>query len=124
MIERPQRLDRVFASLSDPTRRDILRRVSYRRFTVSEVAKLYERHMSLAAVSKHLQVLERAQLVRKRRHGRTQIIEICPAALKGAEAYLERYRALWEGRLDRLEAYLKTKNYYGQRKNNHNRARV
>ncbi len=110
MIERTQTLDRVFHSLCDPTRRDILQLVSRRRLTVGAVAKQYERQMSLAAVSKHLQVLERAKLVRKRRHGREQVVEFSPAALKDAEAYLERYRALWEERLDRLEVHLKTKN--------------
>jgi DNA-binding transcriptional ArsR family regulator len=110
MVEYGARLDTVFHSLSDPTRRDILRRVSRDRLTVSKVAKIYERQMSLAAVSKHLMVLERASLIRKRRHGREQVVELSPAALKDAKAYLERYRVMWEGRLDRLEAYLKTKN--------------
>lgn len=107
MVEHNTKLDAVFHSLADPTRRDILRRVSRRTLTVGEVARLYERQLSLAAVSKHLMVLERAGLVRKRRHGREQQVELSPKALRDAGGYLERYREAWEGRLGRLDKFLK-----------------
>lgn len=100
------KLDAVFASLSDPTRRDILKRVARRELSVSEIAKAYEREMSLAAVSKHVAVLERAKLVRKRRAGKQQFISLSPPALSVAEKYLEQYREIWERRLDRLEKYI------------------
>jgi DNA-binding transcriptional ArsR family regulator len=98
-------LDLIFGSLSDPTRRDILRRVSRKSLTVSEIACAYD--MSLAAVSKHLKVLEKAKLIVKHRKGKEHIVEISPPALADAEKYLHHYRGVWEERLDSLENYLK-----------------
>ncbi len=106
MVEYNSKLDTIFQSLSDPTRRDVLRRLSLGMQTVGELAAHYD--LTFAAISKHLQVLERAKLVRKRRRGREQQVELSPAGLKQADKYLEQYRALWEGRLDRLEVFLKT----------------
>jgi DNA-binding transcriptional ArsR family regulator len=100
-------LDLTFSSLSDPTRRDILRRIQKKELTVSEIAKSYE--MSLAAISKHLMVLEKAKLIEKHRKGRQQFIALSPPALKDASEYLKRYKDLWERRLDRLEELLKEK---------------
>lgn len=107
MIECNPHLDLVFASLADATRRDILQRVAAQELSVGEIASSYE--ISLAAVSKHLVVLERAQLVAKRREGKLQIATLSPPALTDASAYLERYRQIWESRLDRLESYLEQK---------------
>lgn len=104
MVECTIQLDSVFGSLADPTRRDILHRVSQRELSVGEIAKPY--HLTLAAVSKHLKVLERAQLIVKRRRGKEQMVHISPQALANADAYLEQYRQLWEQRLDALEALL------------------
>lgn len=103
------KLDAVFSSLADPTRRDILKRVARKELSVGEIASPYARHMSLVAVSKHLRVLEGAGLVHKRRAGKRQLVTLSPATLKGASRYLEEYRVLWEGRLDRLEDYLAKK---------------
>src|SRR5665213_2780915 len=105
MVEHTKDLDAVFQSLADPTRRDILRRLRPREQTVGELAKHYD--LTFAAVSKHLQVLERAKLVRKRRRGREQRVELSPPGLRRADAYLEQYRKLWEEKLDRLETFLK-----------------
>jgi len=105
MVEHAAALDDVFSSLSDPTRRDILRRLRPHRQSVGELARHYS--ISFAAVSKHLQVLERAKLVRKRQRGREQQVELSPAGLRRADAYLEQYRNLWEEKLDRLEVFLK-----------------
>lgn len=99
-------LDAVFHCLADPTRRDILRRVSSRELSMNEIAHSYARVMSLAAVSKHVRVLEDARLVRKRRVGKQQLVALSPPALKDASRYLEWFRALWEQRLDSLDAYL------------------
>jgi DNA-binding transcriptional ArsR family regulator len=104
MIERNARLDAIFGSLADTTRRDILRRVAGRELSVGEIASSYD--ISLAAVSKHLVVLEKAQLVTKRRDGKLQIVGLSPAPLTDAAKHLERYQGIWESRLDRLEKYL------------------
>ena len=104
MIERSARLDAVFGSLADTTRRDILRRVAGRELSVGEIAASYD--MSLAAVSKHLIVLEEARLVTKRREGKLQLVGLSPVALSDATRHLERYQDIWENRLDRLARYL------------------
>jgi DNA-binding transcriptional ArsR family regulator len=106
MVEHDAQLDLVFGSLSDATRRDILRRVAGRELSVGEIASSYD--ISLAAVSKHLAVLAKAGLVTKRREGKLQIAALSPATLTGASKHLEQYRAIWESRLDRLERYLET----------------
>lgn len=108
MVEQTNQLDAVFASLSDPTRRDILQRVSKGSMSVGEVAKYYD--FSFAGVAKHLEVLQRAGLVRKTKQGREQIVTIEPRALAVADEYLETYRQLWEQRLDSLDGYLKSIN--------------
>jgi len=105
MVEYTLQLDDVFASLADPTRRDILRRVSERQLTISEIALPY--NLTFAAVSKHLKVLERARLIIKRRRGKQQLVTLTPQTLKAADDYLEFYRDLWERRLDSLDKYLK-----------------
>jgi DNA-binding transcriptional ArsR family regulator len=107
MVEQYAQLDLVFGSLSDTTRRDILRRVARAELSVGEIASSYD--ISFAAVSKHLAVLEKARLVTKRREGKQQIVTLAPAALNGAARHLERMRGIWESRLDRLETYLKEK---------------
>src|SRR5215213_5294020 len=97
-------LDSIFGSLSDPTRRDILRRVAGTELTVSEIAKGYS--LSLAAISKHLKILEQARLIIKRRQGKQQFVSLSPPAFADAADYLEWYRRLWEQRFDSLEEYL------------------
>lgn len=104
MIERNARLDSIFGSLADTTRRDILRRVAGRELSVGEIAASYD--VSFAAISKHLIVLEHARLVTKRREGKLQIVSLSPAALTDAAKHIDRYRDIWESRLDRLEKYL------------------
>jgi DNA-binding transcriptional ArsR family regulator len=104
MVERQAGLDSIFGSLADTTRRDILRRVAGGELSVGEIASSYD--ISLAAVSKHLFVLEKARLVTKHREGKMQVVALSPAALTDAATHLERYRDIWESRLDRLEKYL------------------
>ncbi len=108
MVKRSDRLGSVFHALADRTRRDILRRVAKRPLTIGEIAASYA--MTFAAISKHLAVLEDAKLVMKRHSGRERLVELSPAMLRDAASYLERYEALWSGRLDRLETYLKDDN--------------
>jgi DNA-binding transcriptional ArsR family regulator len=103
------KLDSVFGSLADPTRRDILERVSSskRVLSVSEIAHAYHRQMSLAAVSKHLQVLEKAKLITKERRGKQIVVILSPLAFQSAFEYLEPFKRRWEERFDRLEEILK-----------------
>ena len=105
MVEYTLSLDSVFSSLADPTRRDILKRVSTQELSVGEIARPYD--LTFAAVSKHLKVLEKARMIIKRRRGREQMVRLSPQALEGADKYLEVYRRLWEERFDSLEDYLK-----------------
>jgi DNA-binding transcriptional ArsR family regulator len=105
MLEQTLNLNSIFASLADATRRDILRRLLDRReLSVTEVAEPYD--LSLAAISKHLQYLERAKLISKRRQGKQQVVSLSPPAFAGAAEYLEWYRRLWEQRFDSLEVFL------------------
>jgi len=105
MVEYTLQLDSIFGSLADPTRRDILRRVSKRQLTVTEVAHPYE--ISLAAISKHLRVLENAKLINKRKQGKEHYVSLAPSALKDANDYLKYYQKFMEANLDSLEEYLK-----------------
>ena len=105
MVEYTLRLDLIFGSLADPTRRDIIKRVSLKEQTVSEVAKHYK--ISLAAISKHLKILERAHLIQKRQNGRQQLIKATPATFKSVQDYAAQYERLWNKRFDALETYLK-----------------
>lgn len=98
-------LDRTFSALADPTRRSVLAHLAERgEATVNELAEPFA--MTLPAFSKHLKVLERAGLIVRSRHAQFRPCAINPAPLAQASEWLEGYRALWEGRLDRLEAYL------------------
>jgi len=106
MVERSVTLDAVFASLSDPTRRDILRRVAREELSVGEITQSYK--LTFAAISKHLQVLEKANLIVKRREGKKHVVTLAPKPLAKAADYIRKYQELWEQRLDSLEEYLKT----------------
>lgn len=112
MVEYTLNLDSIFGSLADPTRRDILRRVANDELSVSQIALPYD--LTLAAVSKHLKVLEKANLIIKRRRGKEQIVNLAPDALANADEYLEYYRQLWERRFDALEELLNKEEQYGR----------
>lgn len=105
MVERDAYLNNIFGSLADPIRRDILQRLINAQYTVSQLAQNYE--ISLAAVAKHLNVLEKARLVVKQRRGKEQVVSIAPAALHDASEYLVKYEALWNQRFDALDKILK-----------------
>jgi len=98
-------LDLTLVALADPTRRAILQRLSQGEARVTDLADPFE--MSLNAVSKHIRVLERAQLVQRRRAGREHILSFNPQALDEAGAWIEAQRGLWAARLDTLEAILR-----------------
>lgn len=105
MVERTIELDSIFSSLADPTRRDILARVARGELSVGDIAEQYD--MSFAAISKHLNVMERARLVIKRRQGKKQMVSLAPDALRSADEYLEQYRQMWEQKFSKLDELLK-----------------
>jgi DNA-binding transcriptional ArsR family regulator len=97
-------LDHTLLALADPTRRAILNRLSQGEARVTELAQPFD--MSLNAVSKHILVLERARLVRRRRRGREHFLSLSPRPLFEAAGWIEDYRRSWEASLDRLKNYL------------------
>jgi DNA-binding transcriptional ArsR family regulator len=98
------RLSTTFTSLSDPTRRAILRHLGRGERSVTELAKPFR--MSLPAVSKHLRVLERSGLIEPRREHRWRYYRLKAEPLKEAAGWLEDYRQFWEASMDRLGEYL------------------
>jgi DNA-binding transcriptional ArsR family regulator len=96
--------DLLFGALADPTRRDIFRLAHEGRLSVSALAREYP--ISLAAVQKHVAVLERAELVSKHRVGRESIVRAETDALKRAHAALDRLESEWRGRLERIDRIL------------------
>ena len=98
------RLSTTFAALADPTRRAILARLLLGECSVGELAEPFE--MSMPAVSKHLRVLERAGLIKQRRDAQWRRYRIKAGPLKEVSDWTERYRQIWEERLDRLDDYV------------------
>jgi DNA-binding transcriptional ArsR family regulator len=97
-------LDRTFSALSDPTRRDILERLSREPATISELAHPFD--ISLPGLLKHVRILEAAHLVVTEKQGRTRQCRLGSEHLDDAARWIETYRRRWEGRLDRLGGYL------------------
>ncbi len=97
-------LDRAFGALADPTRRRILAQLAKGEECVTELARPHA--MSLAAVSKHLIVLEKAGLVKRRREGRVHTLALEAKPMQEAMAWLDQYRKFWEANLDQFEKYL------------------
>src|SRR5688572_25421807 len=104
MVEYTLQLDSIFSSLADPIRRDILERVSSCERSVGELVSQHD--VSFAAISKHLKVLERAQLIIKRKEGKKHMVTLAPGALKSADEYLEQYRQRMQSQYNRLEVIL------------------
>ena len=100
----PDRLDAVFAALADPTRRAILTRLASGEASVTELAEPFA--MTQPAVSKHLTVLERAGLVSRGQDAQRRPRRLEPRPLAEATRWLERYRRIWEGNFQRLDALL------------------
>lgn len=97
-------LDRVFASLADPTRRGILIRLGNGPATIGELAE--PTGMSLTGMKKHVQVLEDAGLVVTEKVGRSRQCRLAEAPLDEAMAWISFYQRLWARRLDGLDVYL------------------
>jgi len=105
MVEYGSRvLDRTFGALADPTRRRILAQLAKGEGCVTDLARPHA--MSLAAVSKHLIVLEKAGLIKRRRNGRVHSLALEAKPMQEARAWIDRYRKFWEGNLDQFENYL------------------
>jgi DNA-binding transcriptional ArsR family regulator len=102
------RLDAIFAALADPTRRAILARLATGQASVNELAEPFD--MSQPAISKHLKVLERAGLISGGRDRQRRPRKLEPKPLADATRWLERYRRLWEGNYQRLDALLEELN--------------
>jgi DNA-binding transcriptional ArsR family regulator len=97
-------LSRTFAALADPTRRRILAHLARGDKCVTHLAKPHA--MSLPAVSKHLRVLEKAGLLRRRRYGRVHEMQLDAKPLQEAARWVDEYRKFWQGSLNRLAEYL------------------
>jgi DNA-binding transcriptional ArsR family regulator len=109
MVERTSpTLDLVFQALADSTRRALLHTISQQRLSVGELAAPYAGIMSLAAVSKHLDVLERAALIRREREGKSRMVSLQPRPLEAAQDWLAFYNQFWSDGLDRLQAHLES----------------
>jgi DNA-binding transcriptional ArsR family regulator len=97
-------LSTTFSALADPTRRAILARLAEGEATVSELAEPFP--VSLPAISRHLKVLERAGLIARGRSAQFRPSSLRAEPLREASAWMETYRAMWEGRMDRLTKHL------------------
>lgn len=97
-------IDGIFRALSDPTRRSVIERLGTRPASVTELAAEYP--MALPSFVEHLKMLEGTGLVRSKKVGRVRTYELTPGHLQIATDWLDRQRAIWEARLDRLDAYL------------------
>jgi DNA-binding transcriptional ArsR family regulator len=99
-----QHLDAIFAALADPTRRAIVARLATGEASVNDLAKPFA--MSQPAISKHLKVLERAGLISRGRDRQRRPRRLEAKRLAEATGWLERYRKIWEGNFQRLDALL------------------
>ena len=104
----------MFAALADRTRRSIVAHLTAGEATVNELAEPFD--ISIQAVSRHLQVLERAGLISRSRHRQTRPCRLEPDALRAATDWIDLQRQLWTERFDQLDQHLKTI----QRKRNDN----
>jgi len=98
-------LDETLVAIADPTRRAILSRLAEGEARVTDVAKPFP--ISLNSVSKHIRMLERAKLVRRRVEGREHFLELTPAPLDEAAEWIAKQKTLWAWRLGELEKVLK-----------------
>jgi DNA-binding transcriptional ArsR family regulator len=114
-----EQLDRTFFALSDPTRRAIIGNLAAKgTCTVLEVAAPFD--MSLPAVSKHLKLLENANLITREQRGRVHYLKLRADAMREAEEWLAAYQRFWQLQLDSLEEYLVTESKEGDDRDDSN----
>jgi DNA-binding transcriptional ArsR family regulator len=106
-------LSSTFSALADPTRRAILARLASGEASVTELAEPFA--MTMPAITKHLKVLEKAGLIRRRREAQWRPCRLEPAPLKEVSDWVTRYRQMWEERLDRLDDFLREMQSKGQK---------
>jgi DNA-binding transcriptional ArsR family regulator len=99
-----EQLTTIFLALADPTRRAILERLARGEASGTELARPFS--ISVPAISKHLRVLEHAELILHRKDGRTHRFRLAARPLKEAATWLEHYRQFWEAQFDSLDTYL------------------
>lgn len=104
MVQYTPQLDRVFAALSDPTRRGILKRLGRGDASIGALAARF--NMTLTGVRKHVRILEGAGLVSTKKVGRVRNCRLGPRRLEDEAAWIEAYRQMLDARLNRLEAFL------------------
>ena len=115
MVNYHERLDRTFAALVDPTRRAILVRLEHEDgASISALARPFA--IKLPAVMKHLDVLDDAGLITRSKTGRTVTVRLRPAPMREAIAWLRRYERFWSESLDRLAAYVESKEAEARKK--------
>lgn len=100
----PEQLTTIFMALADPTRRAILERLTRGEASGTELARPFS--ISAPAISKHLRVLEHADLILHRKDGRTHRFRLAAQPMREAAAWLEHYRQFWENQFDSLDTYL------------------
>ena len=104
MVQYSPHLDSGFAALSDPTRRGILERLGRGDASITDLAARFG--MTLTGMKKHVRTLEAARLVTTEKVGRVRSVRLGPHRLEQETAWIERYREMLEGRLDRLGEFL------------------
>ena len=104
MVQYSPKLDAAFGALSDPTRRGILQRLGRADASISELAEAFE--ITLTGIKKHISVLEAAGLVVSEKIGRVRHCRLGPRRLDDEKLWIETYRRMLEGRLNRLEEFL------------------
>ena len=104
MVEQQADLDIVFRALSDPTRRAMLNELRGGERSVVQLATPFD--ITLAGAAKHVQVLDKAKLIKRVKRGRTHYCELNEGALRAAHEWLDQYSQFWNQRLDKLEELL------------------
>ena len=107
MVNYHDQLGRTFAALADPTRRAILARLELRSASTGELAEPFA--IKLPAVMKHLDVLDGAGLIERRKSGRTVTVTLKPEPMQAAMEWLRRYERFWSANLDKLTQYAEAK---------------
>jgi DNA-binding transcriptional ArsR family regulator len=114
MEKHSEPLDGVFQALADPTRRAVLGRLGRGPASISELAMPFD--MALPSFMKHIRTLEQSGLIRTRKQGRVRTCAIEKKPFAAAQAWLSQQRALWDGRLERLEQFVTTEEPQGERR--------